>query len=82
MISARIRKTSTPEGRIVLHKRALFDSAARVHLPPQRRQCGYVFQSYALFPHMTLRENLEIAAVRRPKPERRRASTKCSIVSA
>lgn len=50
------------EGRILLHDVILFDGAARVFLPPQQRHCGYVFQNYALFPHMTLRENLEFAA--------------------
>ena len=58
-------------GRIVLDGEVLFDSDAGVNLPPQRRRCGYVFQNYALFPHMTLRENLEFAASRLPKPQRR-----------
>ncbi len=60
------------EGRILLDDAILFDGATRVHLPPQERQCGYVFQNYALFPHMTLRENLEFAAERRPRLERHR----------
>ena len=50
------------EGRVLLNDAILFDGATRVHLPPQARRCGYVFQNYALFPHMTLRENLEFAA--------------------
>ena len=60
------------EGRIMLDDAILFDAATRVHLPPQARQCGYVFQNYALFPHMTLRENLAFAAERRPRLERHR----------
>ncbi len=48
-------------GRIVLEERVLFDHEGRVWVPPQRRECGYVFQNYALFPHMTLRQNLEFA---------------------
>lgn len=60
------------EGRILLDDAILFDGAARVYLTPQRRNCGYVFQNYALFPHMTLRENLAFAAERRPRLERRR----------
>lgn len=60
------------EGRILLDDAILFDGAARVHLSPQARNCGYVFQSYALFPHMTLRENLAFAAERRPRLERHR----------
>src|SRR5271163_2343259 len=60
------------EGRILLDDDLLFDGATGVHLPPQARNCGYVFQSYALFPHMTLRENLAFAAERRPRLERHR----------
>jgi ABC-type Fe3+/spermidine/putrescine transport system ATPase subunit len=33
-----------------------------VHLSPQDRRCGYIFQDHALFPHMTVRENLRFAA--------------------
>ena len=42
------------------------------NLPPRARHCGYVFQNYALFPHMTLRQNLAFAAERRPRLERHR----------
>ncbi len=60
------------EGRILLDDQILFDAEARVNLPPRARCCGYVFQNYALFPHMTLRRNLEFAAERRPRLERHR----------
>ncbi len=59
-------------GRILLNDRILFDGASGVHLPPQTRSCGYVFQNYALFPHMTLRENLAFAAHEVPRLERHR----------
>ena len=59
-------------GRILLNDRILFDSGAQVHLPPRDRQCGYVFQNYALFPHMTVRANLAFAANRLPRLERHR----------
>src|SRR5678816_3638522 len=55
------------DGRILLDDEILFDGAAGVSLAPQARNCGYVFQNYALFPHMTLRQNLEFAAGRRPR---------------
>ena len=42
------------------------DSAARQWLPPQRRSLGFVFQDYALFPHLTVRENLAFAAENQP----------------
>lgn len=60
------------EGRILLDDEILFDGATGIHVAPQARQCGYVFQNYALFPHMTLRQNLEFAAERRPRLERHR----------
>jgi molybdate transport system ATP-binding protein len=63
------------EGRILLDDQILFDGAARVHLPPRSRRCGYVFQNYALFPHMTLRQNLEFAAERVPSLGRHRKVT-------
>jgi molybdate transport system ATP-binding protein len=64
--------TRPDEGRILLDDAIVFDAAAGVDLPPRRRNCGYVFQNYALFPHMTLRQNLEFAAARTPKLERHR----------
>lgn len=50
------------EGRILVNDRLLFDAAARVNTPPQQRHCGYIFQDHALFPHMTVRDNLRFAA--------------------
>lgn len=46
------------EGRIALDGRVMFDSAARIDLPPQRRRVGLLFQSYALFPTMTVERNI------------------------
>jgi len=48
-------------GRISLGDRVLFDSAGGVHLPPQARGVGYVVQELALFPHMTVGENVAFA---------------------
>ena len=49
----------TPDrGVIVLNNRVLFDSAKRINLPPQERAVGLVFQDYALFPHLTVAENI------------------------
>lgn len=45
-------------GRIVLDGVTLFDSEKRIDLPPQKRKVGYLFQSYALFPNMTVRQNI------------------------
>ena len=59
------------EGRIVLDGRVLYDSAARVNLPPQQRQVGYLFQNYALFPNMTVRQNIAVG-LHREKDRRKR----------
>ncbi len=45
-------------GRIVLDGVTLFDSEAHIDLPPQKRRVGYLFQSYALFPNMTVKQNV------------------------
>lgn len=49
-------------GRIVVNDEVFFDAAAGINLPPQRRRCGYIFQDHALFPHMSIRDNLLFAA--------------------
>ena len=59
-------------GRILLGNRILYDGGAKVHLLPRERACGYVFQNYALFPHMSVRENLAFAAHGLPRLERHR----------
>ncbi|MCX7715544.1 MAG: ATP-binding cassette domain-containing protein [Clostridia bacterium] len=46
------------EGKIVLDGRVLFDSENKINLPPQKRHIGYLFQNYALFPNMTVEENI------------------------
>ena len=62
----------TPDrGRIVLNGRVLFDSEARIDLPPQQRRVGYLFQNYALFPTMTVEENIA-AGLQGGKEEKRR----------
>lgn len=49
----------TPDaGRIVLDGEVLFDSAARLNRPARERGVGYVFQDYALFPHLTVADNV------------------------
>ncbi len=64
---------SKPDGgRILLNDRLLVDVGTGVFLPPQQRDCGYLFQRHALFPHMNLRENLAFAATSLPKLERHR----------
>lgn len=49
-------------GRIEVDGEVWFDSSRRINLPPQKRSIGFVFQDYALFPTMSVRENLLFAA--------------------
>ena len=46
------------EGHIELDGDVLFDSQKGINLPPQKRRVGYLFQNYALFPNMTVRQNI------------------------
>ena len=51
----------TPDqGRIVLNDRILFDSEKKINVPIQKRNVGYMFQSYALFPNMNVYENISV----------------------
>lgn len=49
-------------GHVRVQGRVLLDSAAGVDLPARQRRIGYVFQDYALFPHMTVLQNLRFGA--------------------
>ncbi len=46
------------EGRIVIDGRTVFDAEKKIDLKPQQRRVGYLFQNYALFPNMTVVENI------------------------
>jgi molybdate transport system ATP-binding protein len=46
------------QGQIILNNTSLYDSKKRINLPPQKRKVGHLFQNYALFPNMTLEQNL------------------------
>lgn len=50
----------TPDrGRISLDSEVLDDSTSGLHVPPHRRRIGYVFQDARLFPHLSVRQNLD-----------------------
>lgn len=48
-------------GTIAFNNEMWFDSTKKINLPPQKRSAGFVFQDYALFPNMSVKENLEFA---------------------
>ena len=60
------------QGRVSCGEELWLDTEAGVDLPPERRRCGYVFQEYALFPHLRAWQNVAYPLRGLPRPERRR----------
>lgn len=68
----------TPDsGYIALNGKVLYDSKRKINLPPQKRQVGYLFQSYALFPNMSVAENIGISV---PKASRAQMIEECTSI--
>jgi molybdate transport system ATP-binding protein len=65
-------------GRIVVDGRVLFDSVSGVNVPAQARRVGYVFQGYALFPHLTVAQNVGFGL--RDLPPARRAEKTAAVI--
>jgi molybdate transport system permease protein len=66
-----IAGVETPDrGRIVLNGRVLFDSDRGINLPSRDRRVGIVFQTYALFPHLSVAENIGFGLRQLPKVDR------------
>lgn len=59
------------EGTIRLDEAVFFDRAKKIFVPPAERGIGYVFQSLALFPHLTVRENVAFGIASKPLAEQR-----------
>ncbi|MEO1376137.1 MAG: molybdate ABC transporter permease subunit [Cyanobacteria bacterium J06635_10] len=57
-------------GCIVLNGRILFDAKRKINLPSRKRRIGFLFQNYALFPHMTVAQNIAFGLQKLPKHER------------
>ncbi len=55
------------EGKIILNDRVLFDAERRINLPCQQRKVGFLFQNYALYPHMTVEKNIGFSLNGLPK---------------
>jgi molybdate transport system ATP-binding protein len=64
---------SPEEGRIAISEEVLFDSAANKNIPTQSRRLGYLFQSSALFPHLTAKQNIEYGISNLPNSDRANA---------
>ena len=58
------------QGRIVLNGRVLFDSNKRINVPSRDRKVGLVFQNYALFPHLSVAQNIAFGMADIPKSQR------------
>lgn len=63
---------SANRGRIVLNQTVLFDHQLGINVPSHQRRVGLVFQDYALFPHMTVAQNVGFGLQKLPQPERSR----------
>jgi molybdate transport system ATP-binding protein len=55
------------EGRIAIGDRVVFDSGAAIDIPARQRNIGYLFQNYALFPNMTVRQNIVYGIKNKPE---------------
>jgi molybdate transport system ATP-binding protein len=58
-------------GRVALGSRVLFDSASSIDVPVAERRLGYLFQNLALFPHLTIEQNVSYGIIKLPREERR-----------
>lgn len=63
-------------GRIVADDVVLFDSEKHINLTPQERRTGLLFQNYALFPNMTVLQNINAGAMREKDKSKRNAAVK------
>ena len=58
-------------GKIGIGENVLFDSTMQINIPPQKRHIAYVLQTLALFPHLTIEENIEYGLSDAPEQDRR-----------
>jgi molybdate transport system ATP-binding protein len=58
-------------GQIIINGKCVYDSQKNIWIPPSQRHVGFLFQKYALFPHMTVEENVAFGMMHLDKEERR-----------
>lgn len=68
------------EGRVAVNGKPLFDSGSYIDMPVQKRRVGYLFQDYALFPNMTVEENINYS-IRKGRSKAERTAAIASMVN-
>lgn len=63
------------KGKIIINDKVLFDSENKINIKTKDRRVGFLFQNYALFPHMTIKDNIEIGLDKLSKEEKRKLSS-------
>jgi len=75
-----IAGVETPDrGKIILDGKVLFDSEKKINLPARRRKTGYLFQNYALFPNMTVEQNIACGIPKGLSDKRRLVREKIAV---
>ena len=64
------------KGKIIVNNKVLFDSEKKIDIKTKDRKVGFLFQNYALFPHMTIKDNIEISLDKMSKDEKSKLSSK------
>lgn len=64
--------TKPDRGKIIVGDVVFFDSEKKINISPQARKTGYLFQNYAIFPHLTVAENIAFGLGKLPKAEQQR----------
>ena len=58
------------KGKIISNGNVFFDSEKKINLTPQQRNIGFLFQNYALFPHMSVKQNIQLGIEKLSKEEK------------
>lgn len=62
-------------GKIIVNNKVIFDSENKIDIKTKDRKIGFLFQNYALFPHMTIKDNIEIGLEHMSKDEKNKLSS-------